>query len=155
MADVQRLAHRALSPWLQHVARRPMPRGVPKGAPELSEVPRGPWMAQPKTAEALGKLHGLNGEATFEERLSEPGTRMDEFLIQVFFDFLLFCCVVCSCFRCFKLHFFRSATSEIYRNVGFESLLVATQKKNRGKRGFEPLDLSLALCFYNPIPFFV
>lgn len=70
MADVQRLAHRALSPWLQHVARRPMPRGVPKGAPELSEVPRGPWMAQPKTAEALGKLHGLNGEATFEERLS-------------------------------------------------------------------------------------
>lgn len=91
MADVQRLAHRALSPWLQHVARRPMPRGVPKGAPEFGEVPRGPWMAQPKTAEALGKLHGLNGEATFEERLSEPGTRMDELLIQVF-------CLIFYCF---------------------------------------------------------
>ena len=60
-----RLAKRALHPWLQHVAKRPMPKG--------SVGPPGPWMVQPKSMEAWNQL---NQDTNFPEKLSEARTKM-------------------------------------------------------------------------------
>ena len=63
MADAQRLAKRALQPWLQRAARRPMPKGKP-GA----QRGESPWMSFAGSAQAMAQLHG---DTTFTERLSE------------------------------------------------------------------------------------
>ncbi len=70
MAEAQRLAKRALQPWLQRAARRPMPKGKP-GA----QRGESPWMSFAGSAQAMAQL---NGDTTFTERLSETWMILDD-----------------------------------------------------------------------------